>query len=305
MPSTFCSCTCDRTENEKALPEDGLKFVTDDEVIRIDQVPSDTVARPVKEEQDKIAKEQRQRERERKDAEAAEQRKLRKQEEQQKRIQELAQADLERQEIQKDKERVDALSQYAGHWVFYKNGSKVRSQNGNPFDDVAHISEHGILTWLNCKDQNEHTLVPESNGTVGLNLGGSHYYANLRGGFDKPFLQQLRWNDGEVWARKGPKLEEYNGAWSRAKDDSKGDPHSLTNMGDFLDGTLTWHERFGSHQKPLKFDHLPGGALHCILPQDEKPHWVIIEDDPLIPGTQRLRWSDGDLWFRDATHSGA
>eukprot|EP00746_Dinoflagellata_sp_MGD_P144697 gnl/MRDRNA2_/MRDRNA2_77400_c0_seq2.p1 gnl/MRDRNA2_/MRDRNA2_77400_c0~~gnl/MRDRNA2_/MRDRNA2_77400_c0_seq2.p1 ORF type:complete len:369 (+),score=85.52 gnl/MRDRNA2_/MRDRNA2_77400_c0_seq2:133-1239(+) len=117
------------------------------------------------------------------------------------------------------------------------------------------------------------------------------------------FLQRLKWDDGEVWARKGPELAMYNGSWSRATEDADGTLHDLTDMGDIKNGVLTWHGRYGNHHPPVKLDYHPGGYLQSDL--DGHPHWVILENDPSNPGTQRLRWSDGDLWFRDDEHKGA
>merc|ERR1712224_263253 len=93
----------------------------------------------------------------------------------------------------------------------------------------------------------------------------------------------------------------------RAKEDSKGGLQELTDMGEIANGWLTWHGRFGSSHEPVKLELQPGGYLQAPNSLGEDPHhvhWVIVEEDPLNPGTQRLCWSDGDLWFRDDAHKG-
>eukprot|EP00746_Dinoflagellata_sp_MGD_P126965 gnl/MRDRNA2_/MRDRNA2_61662_c0_seq1.p1 gnl/MRDRNA2_/MRDRNA2_61662_c0~~gnl/MRDRNA2_/MRDRNA2_61662_c0_seq1.p1 ORF type:complete len:327 (+),score=85.10 gnl/MRDRNA2_/MRDRNA2_61662_c0_seq1:102-1082(+) len=254
--------------------------------------------------------EERQKEKEKQDAEAAqrqleaaERRKQRKKEEEQRKQELRAQAEAEQKKANETKEIKEALAQYAGRWILAK---EVNAKGLSVGEEIAEISAEGILTWgpAHGPDHESPAVIPKPNGILTLMLHGEEHAGCLEGHNYDTFLQRLRWNDGEIWARVGPKLEDYNGSWSRAKEDSAGGLHELTDMGDLKNGVLTWHGRYGNDHPPVKLEPQPGGHLQSYFGPRNELHWVILEEDPKNPGTQRLRWSDDDLWFRDEEHKG-
>eukprot|EP00746_Dinoflagellata_sp_MGD_P126315 gnl/MRDRNA2_/MRDRNA2_61196_c0_seq1.p1 gnl/MRDRNA2_/MRDRNA2_61196_c0~~gnl/MRDRNA2_/MRDRNA2_61196_c0_seq1.p1 ORF type:complete len:338 (+),score=82.01 gnl/MRDRNA2_/MRDRNA2_61196_c0_seq1:107-1120(+) len=245
--------------------------------------------------------------------------------------QEFPEQGQELQRVQgEETQKKNALASIAGRWILAQ-AKDACIQTVGP--EIATIGKDGVLALISARgtDNTETALVLKPGGLIEFTASGQekrcaclshrrHYeeipklpseglpVGDLRacqsaGDNDDSFLHRLRWSDGEVWARTGPKLEEYNGSWSRAKEDQDGKLRDLTDMGDIVNGKLTWHGRYGATHPPLELEHQPGGFLEGSL--GGLLYWVIIEDDPLNRGTQRLRWNDGDLWFRDDAHRGA
>lgn len=248
-----------------------------------------------------------QQEKDDKAAKAAERDRQRKREQAQMKQDAADKAALERRMNQLEQERSLALAQYEGQWILSKASNRQNVSSSHMFvgTDSAHISKDGVLTWAPSA-AGKAILNVRPSGVLGLHFQDEEERsAHLVGDFEYPFLQRLRWNDGEVWARKGPSLEDYNGFWSRVEADVMLDAvgekrKEFTAMAEIRNGMLTWADRFGSNRRPLELERDPGGALFARSGLG-KVHWVILEEDAENPALQRLRWSDGDVWYRDAT----
>eukprot|EP00746_Dinoflagellata_sp_MGD_P126933 gnl/MRDRNA2_/MRDRNA2_61635_c0_seq2.p1 gnl/MRDRNA2_/MRDRNA2_61635_c0~~gnl/MRDRNA2_/MRDRNA2_61635_c0_seq2.p1 ORF type:complete len:302 (+),score=88.16 gnl/MRDRNA2_/MRDRNA2_61635_c0_seq2:94-999(+) len=241
-------------------------------------------------------KEQERKMREQKAAEAQERAAQRKKEEQERNKELRDRADAERRADLARQEQEEAMTAYMGQWILVKARHK---DSAAPGDDIADISKDGVCTWKGpYEGWGALPIQVKPGGRVSVVVEGVEHTGCLEGegGQDK-FLQKLRWDDGEIWARKGPAVEEYNGHWSRANDD--GTFHA---MGKILDAKLTWAGHWGQN-KPVTLDPQPGGALFARkgLKDDagRELHWVILEEDPNKLGSKRLRWSDDDIWYRD------
>lgn len=254
-------------------------------------------------------------ERERKAAEAQEKIAARKREDA-KRKQELRdKMDEERKKEEEKKLEDDALASYVGQWVLAKadpikadpkapDHNQGYKQGSAYIDvDVATIDKEGKMKWAHEHSQGRFCQIVVMPGAIlQIHLDGENHTACLIGGKEDSFLQRLRWNDGEVWARKGPTLSEYDGRWRRLNDDG-----TFQAMGEIKKGILNWADHYGFHKnKPLLLERAPGGALFAqddlrLHKQEESSnlHWVILEKDPCDMNLQRLRWSDGDIWYRE------
>jgi len=94
------------------------------------------------------------------------------------------------------------------------------------------------------------------------------------------FPQTLQWNNGEVWTRKRPELKNLNGHWHKFLPNGKCVPMSIPR----------W----------APTNHGPNGELEVWISLDSEnieKLWVFMEQDPEHPGSQRLRWSNGQLWY--------
>merc|ERR1719375_792635 len=52
--------------------------------------------------------------------------------------------------------------------------------------------------------------------------------------------------------------------------------------------------------RQMQTNHAPSGELEIIVSPDgenSEKLWVFMEQDPEHPGSQRLRWSNGQVWY--------
>lgn len=187
---------------------------------------------------------------------------------------------------------------YTGPWILAKAGTNTLGKISIGVE-VADIGKDGVISWSPLFGVNtKPALKCKQGGTIAVTIAKEEHSAILvhrpQGEYENAFLQRLRWNDGEVWARKGPQLSAYNGQWSRFQDSNS------TPMGKIENGMLTWDDRFSQGGKlctrPWQLERQPSGELQIDV--EKKVLWVFVEDDPKYPGSQRLRWSDGDIWYR-------
>jgi len=145
------------------------------------------------------------------------------------------------------------------------------------YDKGWHLGDFKVKQYLS-DSTGKHLMLSQTDkdGTEHI-ASVSHFLQDDDG---NTFPQTLQWNNGEVWTRKRPELEELNGHWHKFLPNGKCVPMSL----------------------PLSAPthHGPNGELEvCISPDSENVEklWVIMEQDPEHPGTKRLRWSNGQSWY--------
>jgi len=98
------------------------------------------------------------------------------------------------------------------------------------------------------------------------------------------FPQMLQWSNGEVWTRKRPELEKLHGHWHTYLRNCECIPMSVP--------------------RQTQTNHGPNGELEIIVSRDGdsiEKLWVLMEPDPEHPGSKRLRWSNGQLWYPGET----
>eukprot|EP00746_Dinoflagellata_sp_MGD_P022268 gnl/MRDRNA2_/MRDRNA2_152083_c0_seq1.p1 gnl/MRDRNA2_/MRDRNA2_152083_c0~~gnl/MRDRNA2_/MRDRNA2_152083_c0_seq1.p1 ORF type:complete len:467 (+),score=64.00 gnl/MRDRNA2_/MRDRNA2_152083_c0_seq1:232-1632(+) len=138
-------------------------------------------------------------------------------------------SDLERQNIQVREQHGLQVVELEGHWVRAKTNSEqgVTPSRITILADCAYISKEGLLNWapgysadttrVNLDATANGTLVQTPDGVLVQMPDGTERKGCLEGDPENRFLQKLRWNDGEVWMRKGPELTEGQNEYEAAK----------------------------------------------------------------------------------------
>lgn len=145
------------------------------------------------------------------------------------------------------------------------------------YDKGWHLGDLKVKQYLSDVTGKHLTLSQTDKEGTEHTASVSHFLQDDDG---NTFPQTLQWNNGEVWTRKRLELKNLNGQWHKFLPNGKCVPMSIPR----------W----------APTNHGPNGELEVwISPDSENIEklWVFMEQDPEHPGSQRLRWSNGQLWY--------
>lgn len=199
----------------------------------------------------------------------------------------------------------ELISSCTGQWVPIDNlsplGDKLRDAPGdlqNVPADMFEISELGVLfdislsQYLDDEYGNGWYLGDLKEKDFKLSqtdMEGTEHTATLSHFLEdndgNTYPQMLQWSNGGVWTRKRLEIEKLkNGHWHMFLHNGKCIPMSVPLQ--------------------LQTSRGPNGELEIILRLDSgntEKLWVFMEPDPQRPGLERLRWSNGQLWYPGET----
>jgi len=145
------------------------------------------------------------------------------------------------------------------------------------YDKGWHLGDLKVKQYLSDVTGKHLTLSQTDKEGTEHTASVSHFLQDDDG---NTFPQTLQWNNGEVWTRKRPELKNLNGHWHKFLPNGKCVPMSIPR----------W----------APTNHGPNGELEVWISLDSEnieKLWVFMEQDPEHPGSQRLRWSNGQLWY--------